>query len=73
MRARIEERPGVAHQLVEAGSTPGSRRAGASKATEWFTNAKRDRQQQFAFKIYRDPTIRDALNELSTAKARTAW
>jgi hypothetical protein len=51
MRARIEERPGVAHQLVEAGSTPGSRRTGASKATEWFTNAKRDRQQQFAFKI----------------------
>ena len=37
-------------------------------ANEWFTNSERDRQQRFDFKIYRDPTIRDTLDELFHGK-----
>ncbi len=37
-------------------------------ATGFFTNSKRGRQQPFPFRIYRDPQIRDALNELFYGK-----
>jgi len=38
----------------------------ASKSV--FTDPKRDRQQRFPFKIYRDPEIRDAVNQLFYGK-----